>query len=473
MKIGEYSTFSYDKLVTATGSTPKIPNLDGIHLTGVFNLTQLDEANAIRNYIQNGMRKALVVGAGLIGLETAEAFANQGLDVTVVEALNWVLPEMLDFEAASYLAEHLREKGVTLLCGQSVGGFLGDADGKVCKALVGGKELDTDIVLLSIGNTPNSSLARDTGIEIGALGGIKVNSRMETSAADIYAGGDCVENVNIITGKGVLAPLGSTANKHGRVIGTNITGGSDTFPGVLQTACVKVFDYNVGRTGLTERRAINEGYDVITSLVPAPDHANYYPGSEEIMVKLVAEKASGRLLGAQIVGPGEAVKRADVMATALSFGATIDDLAGLDLSYAPPYNSAFDPLHYAANVIRNKRDGLAVAITPAELQDKLERDEDFILLDVRAPEEWHKNHIEARQTVQIPLPELRQKLDTLPKDAEIVILCRTSVRAYLAHRILKGAGFSDTKFLDASINGWPYPLYGTRSRKHIANQSDV
>jgi len=253
-------------------------------------------------------------------------------------------------------------------------------------------------------------------------------------------------------------PLGSTANKHGRIIGTNITGGSETFPGIVGTAVAKVFKYNVARTGLNEAQAREAGYDIVTSLVPTFDHATYYPGAREIMVKLMANKADGRLLGGQAVGMGETAKRIDVLATALNFGATVNDLANLDLGYAPPYNSALDPLHNAANVIRNKMTRQARSLSPLEVKKKIDNGERFVLLDVRSPQEWNAEHIEAGQVKLIPLPELRHRLDELSADEEIVVLCRTSIRAYQAQRILDGVGFKDVKFMDGSLAAWPYKV---------------
>jgi NADPH-dependent 2,4-dienoyl-CoA reductase/sulfur reductase-like enzyme/rhodanese-related sulfurtransferase len=450
------SAIEYDKLVLATGSLPAVPDLKGQDLEGVFTLYKIGEAEAIRNSISpHRMRKAVIIGAGSIGLEMAEAFASQGLEVSVVEALDWPMPTILDFEVAAYLEKHLRDKGVKLLLGQKIVGFEGDKNGKVNRVITEKTGLEADLALLAIGVKPNSGLAKDAGLDIGATGGVAVNQQLQTTDPDIYAGGDCAENVNLVTGQKMLAPLGSTANKHGRVIGTNITGGNESFPGVVGTSIAKVFDYNVARTGLTQWQAEKAGYKVITSLVPGYEHATYYPNGKELLVKLVAD-TSGKLLGGQVVGPGETAKRIDVLATALTFGATVDQLANTDLAYAPPYNSALDPLHNAANVIRNKREGYARALTPMEVESKFESGDDFIFLDVRSPGEWDIQRIEKPQTRHLPLRELRQKLAQLPKDAEIVTSCHSSVRAYQAQRILEGAGFKDVKFMDGSIAAWPY-----------------
>ena len=453
------SNIEYDRLVLATGSTPAVPDLKGKSLSGIFTLSKIEEAQAIRNLVSpRKIKKAVIIGAGLIGLEMAEALVAQDMEVSVVEALEWVLPALLDFEVAAYVEKHLREKGVKLLLGQSLTGFEGDEKGWVNRVTTEKAELAADLALLAIGVQPNTGLAKDAGLKIGATGGIAVNPHLQTSDPDIYAGGDCVENVHLVTGHKILAPLGSTANKHGRVIGTNVAGGDESFPGVLGTSIAKVFIYNVGRVGLSQSQAQAAGYDVVTSLVPGYEHATYYPKGKEILVKLVAEKSSGKLLGGQVVGPGDTAKRIDVLATALSFSATVDDLANTDLAYAPPYNSALDPLHNAANIIRNKRSGLARTLTPVEVELKLKSGDDFIFLDVRSPGEWEDYRIEAPQSRLLPLRELRRKLDKLPPDAEIVIFCHSSVRAYQAQRILDGAGFKNVKFMDGSIAAWPYEI---------------
>ena len=463
LSLGTKTTIRYDKLVLATGGIPAVPNLEGRHLGGIFTLTKLKDAVAIRSLIApHDIKKAIIVGAGLIGIEMAENFIAQGLEVTMIEALDWVLPAMLDFEIAAPVEKHLRSKGINLILGQRVAGFEGDADGWVRKVVTKDTAFEGRLVLLALGMKPNVKLAQNAGLKIGKLGGVDVNEYLETSDPDVYAGGDCVENVNLVTRQKMLAPLGSTANKHGRVIGTNVTGGRETFPGVVGTFVIKVFDFNVARVGLTEAQAKKAGFDIVTALVPSYEHATYYPGSKEILVKLIADKATGKLLGGQVVGPGDSAKRIDVLATALSFGATVDDLANLDLAYAPPYNSAMDPLHAAANVIRNKRDGLAKGLSPMAVKEKIDRGEEFILLDVRTLEEWNARRIEAPQTKFVPIRELRARLEELPQGAEIVTFCQSSIRAYNAQRILEGAGFKDVKFLDGSIAGWPYEVSGTK-----------
>ncbi len=457
MESDQVSKIKYDKLVLATGSSPLVPRLEGVHLKGIHTLANIDDANTIRTTVSaSGVKRVVIVGAGLIGMEMAEAFASQGLDVTVIEALDWVLPTLLDFEVAAKVEKHLRSRGVKLLLGQKVKGFVGNGDGVLRKVITENTEIDAEMSLLSIGARPNIELARDAGLTIGDTGGIAVNQYLQTSDSNIYAGGDCVENINRITGKKVLVPTGSTANKHGRIIGTNITGGSDTFPGVLGTAVVKIFDYNAARVGLSELQARAAGYEIVTAIVSDYEHASYYPGGKELLIKLVAEKSSGRLLGGQAMGPGEVAKRVDVLATALAFRATAEDVANLNLAYAPPFSNAMDPLHKAANVIRNKISGCATALDPMEVKHLLETDENAILLDVRSPGEWDSCRIETPQTKLLPLKELRSKLESLPRDAEIVIYCQTGTRAYQAQRILASEVFENVKFLDGGIIAWPY-----------------
>jgi len=464
LETSRQSTIGYDKLVLATGSTPVVPRWPGSDLRGISPLWSLPDANAIRGYItERKPRDIVIVGAGLIGLEMAESLTEAGCRVTILEALDRALPALLDADMAAFVENHLRDNGVTLRCGQRVTGFRGDGSGLASTVVTETGELEAGMVLLSLGVRPEVRLAREAGLAIGAEGGIAVDEYLRTNDPSVYAGGDCVEVVNRITGETMLAPMGSTANKHGRIIGTNITGGRDTFPGVLGTAILKVFDYTAGRTGLNEEQARQAGYDTLQSLIPGNEHATYYPGNREFLLKLVAEKSTGRLLGGQVVGPGEGAKRIDVLATAISLGATVEDLSGLDLAYAPPFNSAMDPVHNAANVARNKQSGMAVSLTPRQVREKIDNGEDFVLLDVRNQDEWDAVRIEAKQARLLPLPELRRRLGELSVDDEIVILCKTSIRAYQAQRILLGAGFRNVTFMDGSINGWPYEEYLARN----------
>jgi len=335
---------------------------------------------------------------------------------------------------------------------------LGLSVGKVTAVVTDKCRIDADLVLMAIGVRPNVKLACDAGLEIGETGAIKVNQHLQTSDPDIYAGGDCVENINRLTGKPCYVPLGSTANKHGRVIGDNVTGGDSAFPGVLGTVIFKAFDFNVARVGLSEKDCIGFGIPYLVALTPGPDRAHYYPTAKPMVLKLISNAENGKLLGVQAVGMGDVAKRIDVAATALSYGAATRDLAELDLAYAPPYSSAVDLLAHASNVIDNKSKGVASAISPAELKTKLDAAEDFVLLDVRSPQEVEAAPFNDSRVVNIPLGKLRVRLAELPKDKEIVAFCKISVRGYEAQRVLNGEGFDNVRFLDGGIMAWPYSM---------------
>jgi NADPH-dependent 2,4-dienoyl-CoA reductase/sulfur reductase-like enzyme/rhodanese-related sulfurtransferase len=456
------STVEYDKLVLATGTVPAGQDLPHSQLEGIVAVTGNEDADTIKKMATGDTKKAAIIGAGPEGIVLAEALTSLGLDITLVEALNWPLPAHFDFEMASHIEKHMLDNGVRFLAGQRVTGFEGDSNGHVCKVLTEHGEIKADLVLLTAGSQPNVKLARDAGLAIGAEGGISVNEYLQTSDTNIYAGGDCVENIHRITAQPVLTPECGISYKHGRIIGTNVTGGSETFPGVLGTTMVKTFDYNAGRTGLTEQQARDAGFDVITSITSANEHAPFYPNSKEILAKLVADKSTNKILGGQVIGPGDAAKRIDVLATAIMLGATIHDIANLDLAGAPPYNIASDVLQDAAIVLINKQSGHARGITTRQVKEKLDSGSDFIFLDVRSPEEWEACGIEATQIKQIELRELWAKLDELPEDANIVAFCKRGLRGYQAQRILEDAGYKNVTFMDGSIAAWPYDLTGTK-----------
>jgi len=456
---GEKGALFYDKLVLATGGQPVPLPVEGANLKRVFRLWRPEDAIAIRQLVTaEELKTAVIVGGGLIGVEMAEALTRWGLHVTVVEMLPHILPGLLDEEGAVYLTRYLRSEGVDILTGVRVTRFVGSDEGVVTRVVASEKEIPSDLVLVATGVRPNATLAKDAGLEIGKTGGIVTNEYLETSDPDIYAGGDCVESIHMITGEKVYVPLGSTANKHGRVIANNIMGYREKFKGILGTGVLKVFEYNVGKTGLTEQEARQAGLDVVTTLSPAMDSAHYHPNHKPLFLKLVADRKTNKLVGLQAVGFGDAVKRVDVMATALSFGATVDDLPALDLGYAPPYSTAVDIAAHAANVLSNKIKGIGKALTPAELRAKIDRGDDFIWLDVRTPDEYKKERIEDPRIQLIPLGTLRQRLHELPRDKEIITFCKFSLRGYEAQTILEGEGYKNVKFMDGGTEAWPYEL---------------
>jgi len=311
-------------------------------------------------------------------------------------------------------------------------------------------------VVMAIGVRPEVQLARAAGLEIGPTGAIAVDDRQRSSDGAIYAAGDCAEATDLLTGRKVYVPLGSTANKHGRVAADAIAGRSDAFPGVLGTLIVKVFGLTVARTGLSWEDARLTGFDPVSILAPGPDRVHHYPGAKPIVIRLIADRQSRRVLGGQVVGPGAVDKRIDTLVAAISLGATVDQLANLDLAYAPPYASAMDPLLQAANALRNKLDGLAESLDPVEVQELLKNGKDILFLDARSPAEHREIRIPGATLV--PLGTLREKLDELPKDKLIVPFCKLSLRGYEAQRILLGAGFTNVRYMEGGILGWPFEL---------------
>ncbi|MFH1743119.1 MAG: FAD-dependent oxidoreductase [bacterium] len=451
---GETSSLPYDKLMLATGGRPVMPPIPGMNLKNVYALHGIEDAEGIKSVVsQEQAKDVVIIGGGLIGVETTEALVETGCRVTVVEMLPQILP-MLDWEMARQVQIHMEAKGVKVLTETRAVKLVEDSrsEGSVTRVETTNGDLPADMVIVAVGVRPNVILAKEAGLQIGETGAISVDDRMRTSDPDIYAAGDCVECRNLITGKPCYVPLGSTANKQGRVAAVNICEGEDTFPGVLGSAVCKVFDYAVARTGLSENEARRAGFDVVTALAPSPDRAHYMPTAKLLMLKLIADRKSGRLLGAQATGPGEAAKRIDVAATAITAGMTVNQVSKLDLSYAPPYAPAMDNLITASDVIRNKLTGFMVGISPMDLKKKPEGS--YFFLDVRSPAEVAEVRLSG--SVNIPLGALRNRLDEVPRDKEIVAFCKISLRGYEAALILKANGFSNVKVLDGGVVMWPY-----------------
>lgn len=454
---GDEYDIPYDKLVLAVGASPIIPRMEGSDLKGVHRIHTPLDADSIRKELEAGQSSVAIIGGGLIGMEVCGAFVSRGCQVTVLEMMDRLVPTLLDEDIALLLEKYLRGNGVDVRKGSRVVRLLGDGSGRVAGVeTADGQRVEADLVVMAIGVRPNVELAKGAGLTIGETGAIAVNEFLQTSDPDIYAGGDCVENTCMITGRKIYVPLGSTANKHGRVIGDNVTGRSTKFPGVTSTAVFKVLDYNIGTTGLNSRDAEKYGYNLVASVAPRGERAHYYPDSKSIIVKMIADRETSKLLGAQVIGPGEGVKRIDVVASVLRFGGIVKDVADLDLGYAPPFSTAIDPVAHAANIIRNKIEGLAHGISSTGLKSRLGDDGDFVLLDVRTHGEVEREPFKDPRVVHIPVQELRRRHEELPRDKEIITFCRTSVRAYEAERILKGRGFQDVKFLDGSLKAWPF-----------------
>ncbi len=448
----------YDRLVLATGARPVVPDLPGRNLRNIYTLHGVHDAEGIRHTLASGRALDVVlVGGGLIAVEMTKALVQRGCRLTIVERMPQILG-MLDEEISRLLQQHLEANGVRVMTSVEVRGFRGDE--AVRGVITDRGEIPADLVVLAAGVRPETSLARAAGLAIGGTGGILVDEHQRTSDPDIYAAGDCVEHHDLLTGRPAYVPLGSTANKQGRVAAVRLCGGSDRFPGILGTVVCQVFDYCVGRTGLNEREARELGRDIVTVHCAAPDREHFLPGARLLMLKLVVERPSRRLLGVQVLGPGEGDKRIDVAATAITAGMTVDQIVHLDLGYAPPFSPALDNLITACNVARNKLDGLFVGVPPLEARRLLQERRDVTLVDVSTPREYDEMRIPGARLV--PLGSLRGRMRELPQSGVLLLCCRNSLRAYEASIILRHAGFPDVRVLDGGVLMWPFEkVYGS------------
>ena len=459
LETGEERRFPYDVLVLALGAQSVRPNLPGNELKGVFSLGTLEDALEISRALEKGaVRRAVVVGSGLIGLEMTEALKSRGVEVSVVELLDRPLGTLLDRDFGTLVARGLERHGVSFFGGERVVELLGE-EGRVAAVRTDVRELPADLVLLAVGVRPTVALAREAGLALGPSGGILVDDHLRTSDEAIYAGGDCVEVRHILSGKTVRQPMGSAANRQGRVIADHIAGLPGRYAGVAGTAIARIFDLTAARTGLDEAGAREAGFDPMGVSVVNSDLPHFMPGSAPLVLRLVADRSTRRVLGGQIVGPGRGDKRLDALVAAVTGKITVDDLADLDLGYAPPFSTALDPLTHAANVLRNKLDGLMVSWSPAELRERKARGEPFLLVDVRTPEEVRlQGKLPFEEQVNIPLGALWEKGDALPRDRALVVFCKISVRGWDAYGILRSKGFDRVVLLEGGMVGWPYGL---------------
>jgi NADPH-dependent 2,4-dienoyl-CoA reductase/sulfur reductase-like enzyme/rhodanese-related sulfurtransferase len=436
---GTLTSHPYDRLILAPGAGAIVPNIPGIHAKNIFSVKTVPDSDRIKSFLhEHPSQKALIIGGGFIGLETAEALAHRGLTVTIIEKAPHILPPF-DADMARLVAHHLEEKGIYIITDDGIAGFHQHGELAQEAELESGKRLPMDMAILSIGVRPELKLARDAGLEIGASGGIAVNERQQTSDPDIYAAGDAVETTHLVTGKRARIPLAGPANKQGRVAGANAAGGNLQFHGALGTAIVESMGITAGKTGLAEHEAKAHRFNYFVSLTHPLDHAGYYPGAEALHIKLVVEQDSGKLLGAQIVGEQGVDKRIDVLATALHAKMKVQDLEQLDLAYAPQFNSAKGPVIMAGFVAANTLRGEVKTLTCEELQKKLATNPSLQLLDVRTPDEYQEAHLPHARLV--PVDDLRDHLQELDPSKETVVYCRVGLRGYLAARILLQHGF--------------------------------
>lgn len=348
-KSGATESLQYDSLVIATGADAFMPPIKGREKQGILSLRTLEDGEKILEAMHNGAKSAVIMGAGLIGLETGVAFIERGLKVTLVEMLPQILPQMLDADMAKIIQEHLREKGMCVLTEKRVEEFLGDD--KVTGIIAGAEKIEADLFLSAFGVRANTRLAVEAGISLGETRAIKTNSKMETDVKDVYAVGDCAEAPNLITHKAVCAQLGTIAVRHGKVAGVNAAGAYSQFPGALASAVTRLFEMEAGVTGLTETAAKRAGIEVVTGAISSKTKADYYPGALPVKVKLVVEKESQRIIGAQIVGGEEVTQRINALSFAIQKGMTVRELAKADTAYAPPLNETWDPMVLAAEMV--------------------------------------------------------------------------------------------------------------------------
>ena len=444
---------SYDKLILSPGAKPTQPRLPGVGIDKLFTLRTVEDTFRIKEYInQNHPKSAVLAGGGFIGLELAENLRELGMDVTIVQRPKQLL-NPFDADMASMIHSEMRKHGVKLALGYTVEGFE-ERNGGVDVLLKDNAPLHADMVVLAIGVTPDTALAREAGLELGIKGSIVVNDRMETSVPDIYAAGDAVQVKHYVTGEDALISLAGPANKQGRIIADNICGGDSRYLGSQGSSVIKVFDMTAATTGINETNARKAGLDVDTVILSPMSHAGYYPGGKVMTMKVVFEKGTYRLLGAQIVGYDGVDKRIDVLATAIHAGLKATQLKDLDLAYAPPYSSAKDPVNMAGFMIDNISKGLKQ--WHLHDADKLPRDGSVILLDTRTAWEYSSGHIEG--FVNIPVDELRERLDEIEPGKPVYVICQSGLRSYIATRILEGYGYEaynfagGFRFYDAVVN---------------------
>ncbi|WP_035571857.1 FAD-dependent oxidoreductase [Halonatronum saccharophilum] len=442
LRSGEEYFEDYDYLVLSPGAKPIKPPIEGIDGKNIFTLRDIPDTDRIKGFVdQNKPKEAVVIGGGYIGVEMVENLHERGVEVSLVELAPQVLGP-IDYEMASHLHNHMRDKGVKLYLSDGVQAFGDEGNKKVVK-LNSGKEIVVDLVVTSIGVTPNNYLAKEAGLELGVRGAIRVDKYLRTSDSSIYAIGDAIEVEDFVTKDNSHIPLAGPANKQGRIVADNIVEGNKSkFEGSQGTAIAKVFDLTVAGTGNNEKQLKDKGIDYIASYTRANNHAGYYPGAVSMMIKLIFGPEDGRLLGAQIVGEDGVDKRIDVLATAIRFERSVFDLQELELAYAPPFGSAKDPVNMAGftagNILKERMD----IIHWNQVEDL---GDESIILDVRDPNELEFGGIDG--AINIPLNDLRSNLDRLDSDKEIVIYCAVGLRGYIGARILMERGFDKVKNL--------------------------
>jgi len=459
LKTGTESKMKYDKLIIATGSLPRIPPIPGSTLKGITTLQSMKDADFLRDIrVNKKIKKAVIIGGGLIGIETCEALQLAGIEITVIEMLPQLLT-FLDYELAKLVENHVKSKAANVITDNGVSEFLGENNILKGVKLKNGTEIPCELAVIAIGVKPNTALAEKAGLAIGKTGGIYVSDFLVTSDPDIYAAGDCIETNHLLTKQRTIAPYGDLANLEGRVAGENaVCGDCVIFPGTIQTGICKVFDFSAGSTGLSETAAKKNGYTSLITVINAGLDKPVFMNGKLLVSKMIADKNSQKILGFQCVGPGDVSKQIAMAAIAIKAGLTINDLVNADLPYAPPFSLAVDNFISTAHILENKMKNRMDGIACAEVKKLIDSKEKIFMLDVRGPEEFAAMRLGCGETL-IPLGALRKRIGEIPQDKNqlIICYCKISLRGYEAAAFLSAMGWKNVKVMEGGIMAWFYP----------------
>ncbi len=460
VKTGDRDSIPYDKLVIATGSRPNILPVQGNDLEGVYTISNLHKAISIKDSIAKGkVGKAVVIGGGAIGIEMAEALTDLwGVETTIVEFMPQILPRIVDWNIAAIVEQHLKENGVAVYTGEAAKEFVADSSGRVSKVITNKRELEADLVIMAAGVRPRGELARDAGLMVSPLGSIVVNQRLQTSDPDIYAAGDCIETYNLVTGKKAYAPLGSLANRQGRVVADNLAGIPSTFEGVVGSFIMKVFDLCVGATGISQDVALSEDFDAVAAMGVAYDRAHFFPTHDMMFLRLVVDRPTRRVLGlngAAKMGDG-LLARINAAAGMIAQKAVVSDFSNLEMAYAPPFSTAVDALNTVANVADNL---VAGRLKTVKMQDFLAwmsgkaKHPDWVVIDLRHPNEVAPfTEKFGDKWLSLPYNRIRSEYETLPRDKTLLLMCDAGTRSYEMQIFLDSVGMSNTMVVPGAMN---------------------
>ncbi len=454
---GVRSLLAYDKLIIGTGSRNVVPPIEGVDAKNVYHVSNLQNALDVKQtVIREDIKRAVVIGGGAIGIEVSEALADMwGVDTTVVERLDHIFPRLFDENIARMAEHHLRGQGVQVYTGETVLRLESDGEGRVARVVTDKRALDADLVILAAGVRPNAELAGRAGIELGAGGGIVVNEHLQTSDPDIYAGGDCVENNNLLTGGRLYAPLGSLANRHGRVIGSHIAGQNARFEGVVGSFIVKIFDRCFAAAGLSQAAAREAGIEAERVLGVGYDRAHFFPEKGLMFLQLIVDPSNRRVLGIQGVGKAnDAVSvRIDAVAGLLKHAPTVEDISNLELAYSPPFSSAMDTLNALGNTADNLLDGVYRRITVDEAMKLFDESPDVLFLDLNAPRAAQP-YVERfpDKWMNVPYDTVIARIDEIPRDRFLITICDSGIRSYESQVILADRGFDRVFAMEGGLN---------------------